>query len=154
MASPALPDPFFLMATENPIDNEGTFPLPEAQLDRFFLRTALGYPNADEEVQIVEGQHAGHPLDALTEVASVADVLACHSAIEGVYVDPLLRRWIVGPRSRHARACRSSRWVLRSVGRWRLNERSVPSRCCTDATTRSPPTSSACSSRCSRTGWC
>jgi MoxR-like ATPase len=91
----SLPDPFFLIATENPIDYEGTFPLPEAQLDRFFLRTALGYPNADEEVQIVEGQHAGHPLDALTEVVSVADVLACHSAIEGVYVDPLLRRWIV-----------------------------------------------------------
>ena len=63
-----LPAPFLLLATENPIEQEGTFPLPEAQLDRFFLRTALGYPDLEEELSIVEGQLAGHPLDALKPV--------------------------------------------------------------------------------------
>ena len=60
-----LPDPFLLLATENPIEYEGTFPLPEAQLDRFFLRTALGYPGADEELTILEEQRYGHPLGDL-----------------------------------------------------------------------------------------
>src|SRR5256885_5254110 len=59
----ALDEPFLLLATENPIEQEGTFPLPEAQLDRFLLRTALGYPDADEEGQIVQGQIGGHPLE-------------------------------------------------------------------------------------------
>ena len=59
----ALKDPFILLATENPIEQEGTFPLPEAQLDRFLMRTALGYPDADQELEIVEGQITGHPLD-------------------------------------------------------------------------------------------
>jgi MoxR-like ATPase len=90
-----LPDPFFLLATENPIEQEGTFPLPEAQLDRFFLRTALGYPDADEEVQIVEAQHAGHPLDSLRPVISSEDVHALQAANADVYVDELLRHWIV-----------------------------------------------------------
>jgi MoxR-like ATPase len=90
-----LPDPFLLLATENPIEQEGTFPLPEAQLDRFFLRTALGYPGVDEEVEIVARQHGGHPLDALRPAVSGADVEALQTAVEDVYVDPLLRRWIV-----------------------------------------------------------
>ena len=90
-----LPDPFILLATENPIEQEGTFPLPEAQLDRFFLRTALGYPDAGEEVQIVEGQYGGHPLDALRPAVTKADVEVLQDVIDEVYVDPLLRRWIV-----------------------------------------------------------
>jgi MoxR-like ATPase len=90
-----LPAPFFLLATENPIEQEGTFPLPEAQLDRFFLRTALGYPELEEELSIVEGQLAGHPLDALKPVIAKADVSALQEAIEGIYVDELLRRWII-----------------------------------------------------------
>jgi len=90
-----LPDPFLLLATENPIEQEGTFPLPEAQLDRFFLRTALGYPDADEEVRIVEGQHGGHPLESLRPVVFTADVAALPAAVSQVYVDPLLRRWII-----------------------------------------------------------
>jgi hypothetical protein len=68
-----LPPPFFLVATENPIEQEGTFPLPEAQLDRFFLRASLGYPDEDEELRIVQDQHGGHPLDALRPVASIED---------------------------------------------------------------------------------
>ena len=67
-----LPAPFFLIATENPIEQEGTFPLPEAQLDRFFLRASLGYPGEDEELRIVQDQRGGHPLDALTPVVGLA----------------------------------------------------------------------------------
>ena len=91
----ALPAPFFLLATENPIEQEGTFPLPEAQLDRFFLRTALGYPDLEQELAIVEGQLGGHPLERLRAVTEEAAVAELQAAVEEVYVDPLLRRWIV-----------------------------------------------------------
>ena len=91
----ALPAPFFLMATENPIEQEGTFPLPEAQLDRFFLRASLGYPDEDEELRIVQDQRGGHPLDALRPVVGIADILELQRAVERVYVDPIVQRWIV-----------------------------------------------------------
>src|SRR5690349_22713608 len=90
-----LPDPFLLIATENPIEYEGTFPLPEAQLDRFFLKTALGYPSTDEELQIVDEQRHGHPLRWLQPVIGVEGVRAMREAVMGVYVDPILQRWIV-----------------------------------------------------------
>ena len=90
-----LPDPFLLIATENPIEYEGTFPLPEAQLDRFFLKTALGYPTTDEELQIVGEQRHGHPLRWLQPVISVEDVHVMREAVTTVYVDALLQRWIV-----------------------------------------------------------
>jgi MoxR-like ATPase len=90
-----LPDPFLLIATENPIEYEGTFPLPEAQLDRFFLKTALGYPSTDEELQIVEEQRHGHPLRWLQPVIRVEDVHAMREAVTAVYVDVILQRWIV-----------------------------------------------------------
>jgi MoxR-like ATPase len=90
-----LPQPFFLVATENPIEQEGTFPLPEAQLDRFFLRTSLGYPDEDEELRIVRDQRGGHPLDSLRPVVSLADVLELQEAVDDVYVDPIVQRWIV-----------------------------------------------------------
>jgi MoxR-like ATPase len=90
-----LPAPFFLIATENPIEQEGTFPLPEAQLDRFFLRASLGYPDEHEELRIVQDQHDGHPLDALRPVVGLADVLGLQQAIGRVYVDPIVQRWIV-----------------------------------------------------------
>ncbi|MEX2212082.1 MAG: MoxR family ATPase [Gaiellaceae bacterium] len=90
-----LPDPFLLLATDNPIEYEGTFPLPEAQLDRFFLKTALGYPSADDELRILEEQRFQHPLGRLGAVVSVEDVLALREAARHVYVDEILRRWIV-----------------------------------------------------------
>src|SRR5437868_10269277 len=90
-----LPDPFFLLATDNPIEYEGTFPLPEAQLDRFLLRTALGYPDADEEVQIVQRQIGGHPLERLRPVVDARAVGTLQEAIDDIYVDDLLRAWIV-----------------------------------------------------------
>src|SRR5918992_431783 len=69
-----LPEPFLVLATENPIEQEGTFPLPEAQLDRFFLRTALGYPDEDDELRIVEEQLRQHPLRHLRPVLSLEEV--------------------------------------------------------------------------------
>jgi len=90
-----VPQPFLLLATENPIEYEGTFPLPEAQLDRFFLRTGLGYPGLDDELRIVEEQRGGHPLAHLGAVIDLDDVRALRLAAQEVYVDELLRRWIV-----------------------------------------------------------
>jgi MoxR-like ATPase len=90
-----LPEPFLLLATENPIEQEGTFPLPEAQLDRFFLKTALGYPSIDEEVDIVLGQREHHPLASLKPVVTLDEVRDLQHAIEDVYIDELILRWIV-----------------------------------------------------------
>jgi len=90
-----LPDPFLLLATENPIEYEGTFPLPEAQLDRFFLKTALGYPDADDERRILTEQRSGHPLRLLEAVITVEDVQELKEAVQEVYVDDLIQKWIV-----------------------------------------------------------
>ncbi len=90
-----LPDPFFLLATENPIEYEGTFPLPEAQLDRFLLRTALGYPGVIEERRILEEQRFGHPLAHLQPVVSLEDIQELREAAQHVYVDEVLHNWIV-----------------------------------------------------------
>jgi MoxR-like ATPase len=90
-----LPSPFLLLATENPIEYEGTFPLPEAQLDRFFLRAALGYPGIEDELRILENQRFVHPLGALGPVVTVDEVDELRSAAQHVYVDPVLQRWVV-----------------------------------------------------------
>jgi MoxR-like ATPase len=90
-----LPHPFLLIATENSIEQEGTFPLPEAQLDRFFLRTSLGYPELDEELRILDDQRHGHPLSGLQPVVSRAELDGLVAAVEEVYVDPLVKRWLV-----------------------------------------------------------
>jgi MoxR-like ATPase len=90
-----LPEPFFVIATENPIEQEGTFPLPEAQLDRFALQTGLGYPTEDDEVSIVLAQRHGHPLAALGPVISADEVRALQRAAENVYIDDLILRWTV-----------------------------------------------------------
>jgi MoxR-like ATPase len=90
-----LPQPFLVLATQNPIELEGTFPLPEAQLDRFFLKTALGYPETDQELQIVRDQRHGHPLGDLGPVVSLDEVELLHHASEAVYVDELIQRWII-----------------------------------------------------------
>jgi MoxR-like ATPase len=90
-----LPDPFLLIATENPIEYEGTFPLPEAQLDRFALRATLGYPAQEAELQVVREQRHGHPLDSLRPVLGLDDLLDLQRAAEDVYLDDLLEAWIV-----------------------------------------------------------
>ncbi|HEY4309996.1 MAG TPA: MoxR family ATPase [Pirellulales bacterium] len=87
--------PFFVIATQNPIDHEGTFPLPEAQLDRFLVRLSLGYPGAEEEVKMLERLQRGHPIDDLSAVATVDEVVACQQAVREVYIDEKLRNYIV-----------------------------------------------------------
>ena len=91
----ALPDPFLVIATENPIEQEGTFPLPEAQLDRFALRAGLGYPDRDEEISIVLAQRHGHPIRALEAVVSTDELRTVLRAGEDVYVDDLIVGWTV-----------------------------------------------------------
>jgi MoxR-like ATPase len=88
-----LKPPFIVLATQNPIDHEGTFPLPEAQLDRFLIRLGLGYPNADEEAKMLERLQKGHPIEHLDPVVSAADVVACQKAVRDVYVDDLVRKY-------------------------------------------------------------
>jgi MoxR-like ATPase len=90
-----LPEPFLVIATENPIEHEGTFPLPEAQLDRFALRTALGYPSRDDEVSIVLSQRHGHPLALLEPAVTTGELVQLRRAVEDVYVDELIIRWTV-----------------------------------------------------------
>jgi len=90
-----LPSPFLLIATENPIEYEGTFPLPEAQLDRFFLRAALGYPGLDDELRILEQQRFSHPLAELVPAVSLEEVFDLRSSAQHVYVDEVLHRWLV-----------------------------------------------------------
>jgi MoxR-like ATPase len=90
-----LPEPFLVIATENPIEQEGTFPLPEAQLDRFALQTGLGYPTEDDEVSIVVAQRHGHPLAELGAVITADDVRALQRGVEDIYTDDLILRWTV-----------------------------------------------------------
>ena len=90
-----LPDPFMVMATQNPIEYEGTFPLPESQLDRFLLMITLGYPSPAEERAIVEGQQLAHPIDSLEAVTNSDEIVELQQATRQVFVDDLLKEYIV-----------------------------------------------------------
>jgi MoxR-like ATPase len=90
-----LKPPFLVLATQNPIDHEGTFPLPEAQLDRFLVRLSLGYPSLDEEGRMLERLQKVHPIEELQPVVTGADILACQEAVREVYVDPKVRRYLL-----------------------------------------------------------
>jgi MoxR-like ATPase len=90
-----LPKPFMVLATQNPIEYEGTFPLPEAQLDRFLLRVRMGYPSLPDEIRILEGQQLAHPIDALKAVVKAKDVLSAVESVKQVYVSPAIKRYIV-----------------------------------------------------------
>jgi MoxR-like ATPase len=89
------PDPFMVMATQNPIEYEGTFPLPEAQLDRFLMRVNLGYPSPTDEVLIMDAQQTAHPIDDLEQVTSAGEVLELQEAVREIYIDPLIKQYIV-----------------------------------------------------------
>jgi MoxR-like ATPase len=91
----ALKPPFLVIATQNPIDHEGTFPLPEAQLDRFLVRLTLGYPGQEEESKMLQRLQHGHPIDDLAPVVSAAEVVACQEAVREVYVDDKVRRYLL-----------------------------------------------------------
>lgn len=90
-----LRDPFFVIATQNPVDCEGTYPLPEAQLDRFTLKFRLGYVSLAEEVEIVSSQLEGHPVEQVKPCVSVADLLRLKSQAAQVRVSAELKRYIV-----------------------------------------------------------
>jgi MoxR-like ATPase len=90
-----LPLPFLVLATENPIEFEGVFPLPEAQLDRFFLKARLGYPGEEDELAVVLDQQGGHPLERLRPAVAVAELARLEAALDAVYVDDLVRRWTI-----------------------------------------------------------
>ncbi|HEU4329096.1 MAG TPA: MoxR family ATPase [Roseiflexaceae bacterium] len=90
-----LPDPFIVLATQNPIEYEGTFPLPEAQLDRFLLRIHLGYAERSDEIAILRRQRQHHPIDDTTQVVDAATLLDLQSRIKDVYVDELIEEYIV-----------------------------------------------------------
>src|SRR5205085_11343810 len=89
----ALKAPFLVMATQNPIDHEGTFPLPEAQLDRFLIRLGLGYPSLEEEGRMLQRLQRSHPIDDLGAVASAAELQACQEAVRDVFVDDKVRKY-------------------------------------------------------------
>ena len=91
----AMPEPFLVIATQNPIEYEGTFALPEAQLDRFMLRIRLGYPSQLDEQTILDQQKITHPLDDLTEVLSVEQLLELQKGVREIYVDPTVSDYIV-----------------------------------------------------------
>jgi MoxR-like ATPase len=94
-ATRPLPQPFILLATENPIEFEGVFPLPEAQLDRFFVKARLGYPSLDDELGVIVDQRDGHPLERLRPAVRADELHELASAVTEVYIDALIMRWIV-----------------------------------------------------------
>ncbi len=88
-------EPFIVLATQNPIEYEGTFPLPEAQLDRFFLKIQIGYPSLMDEVKIIEEQQMQHPLETLTAITNVNEILSMNKIVKKVYVSTALKKYIV-----------------------------------------------------------
>ena len=90
-----LPQPFMVLATQNPIEYEGTFPLPEAQLDRFLLRVRLGYPLADDEITVLDRQQYHHPIVDLESVVSADELAEAQESVKEVFVAPAVKRYIV-----------------------------------------------------------
>ena len=87
--------PFLVLATQNPIEYEGTFPLPEAQIDRFMMRVSLGYPSAADEMRVLESQREHHPLQDIGQVVSAEELLAAQTAVKQIYADDLIKEYIV-----------------------------------------------------------
>jgi len=90
-----LPAPFMVLATQNPVEYEGTFPLPEAQLDRFLLRIRLGYPQVQDEIDVLDRQQFRHPFAALEPVVSVEEILGAQKDIRSVFIASSVRKYIV-----------------------------------------------------------
>ncbi len=90
-----LPPPFLVIATQNPIDHEGTFPLPEAQLDRFFMKFSLGYPSMEEELRMIQLLETEHPIQSLSAVVSMEELLESQEQVKRVYVDPKVRQYLL-----------------------------------------------------------
>src|SRR5262249_25647285 len=90
-----LKPPFLVIATQNPVDHEGTFPLPEAQLDRFLVRLSIGYPALEEEGKMLQRLQHGHPIDELNPVVTAAEFVAAQEAVRDVHVEDKLRRYVL-----------------------------------------------------------
>jgi MoxR-like ATPase len=90
-----LPRPFFVIATQNAIDMTGTYPLPEAQMDRFFARLSLGYPQRDEEVKILGQQQVAHPLELVKPVIAIEQLVEVQNAVRDVFVHDTIRGYVV-----------------------------------------------------------
>jgi MoxR-like ATPase len=90
-----LKPPFLVIATQNPVDQEGTFPLPEAQLDRFLIRLSLGYPAREHESEMLERLQREHPVDTLKPVVTGEDIVACQKACREIQVDPKVRQYML-----------------------------------------------------------
>lgn len=90
-----LATPFMVLATQNPIEYEGTFPLPEAQLDRFLIRIHIGYPNKTEEIEVLNKQHEIHPIENLEQVVTVEELQTAQKAVKKIYLDDLVKEYIV-----------------------------------------------------------
>ncbi|MFM9117490.1 MAG: AAA family ATPase [Planctomycetota bacterium] len=90
-----LTPPFVVIATQNPVDHEGTFPLPEAQLDRFLMKFSLGYPSLDDELKMLEMLQREHPLEKLEPVVTAAELIGCQRAVREVFVDDKVRRYLM-----------------------------------------------------------
>jgi len=91
----ALPTPFMVLATQNPIEYSGTYPLPEAQLDRFLLRVSIGYPDRDSERQVLKGQRLTHPIDSIKAVINSSDVLQLQDQVRHVVIEDALSDYIL-----------------------------------------------------------
>ncbi len=90
-----LPEPFFVLATQNNIEMTGTYPLPEAQLDRFFARTSLGYPDRASEMAILQNQQTSHPVESVSQVIQLTDLVAAQRAVREIFVHPTIREYVV-----------------------------------------------------------
>ena len=126
----AVPSPFMVLATQNPVDYLGTFALPEAQLDRFFMKISLGYPDEKAESKMLERFKGKNPMDSLTPVAEGADITALQDLVEQIYVDPEINKFIVTV-TRHTRehpdvqlgaSPRASICLFRAAQAWALYE--------------------------------
>ena len=91
----ALDPPFLVIATQNPVDHEGTFPLPEAQLDRFMMRFNLGYPSMEEELRMLDLLAVRHPIETLRPVADADEVVAASRVIRSIHVDPRVKQYLL-----------------------------------------------------------
>jgi MoxR-like ATPase len=90
-----MPKPFLVLATQNPIEYEGTFPLPEAQIDRFMMRIGIGYPEPEDEMDILDSQRLRHPIEDLDQATDVEEFVAAQEAIKQVHVDDLIKEYII-----------------------------------------------------------
>ncbi|NLS78646.1 MAG: MoxR family ATPase [Chloroflexi bacterium] len=90
-----MPKPFMVMATQNPIEYEGTFPLPEAQLDRFMMRISLGHPSAADEIRILDAQQLVHPIETIAQVVSASEILEAQEEVKRIHVDPSIKEYII-----------------------------------------------------------